>query len=59
MLLNWIMPVLSKLTKTLSPWSIDDVSIYIKLLPIGGKDDARVWPADEVVFVDFKSFPSL
>ena len=52
------MPVLSKLTKILLPWSLNDVSIYIKLLPIGGKDDARLWPADEVVFVDFKSFPS-
>ena len=52
------MPVLSKLTKILLPWSLNDVSIYIKLLPIGGKDDARLWPADEVVFVDFKGFPS-
>ena len=31
------MSVRFKLTKTVLPWLLEDVSLYIKLIPIGGE----------------------
>ena len=42
--------------KTLVPWLLDDVSIYIKLLPIGGNDSAPEYTVGLLFFVDFKKF---
>ena len=47
------MSVRSKLTKTILPWLIDEVSIYIKLLSIEGKLVAPEEPVGLFVFVDF------
>ena len=43
-----IISVRSELTKTLLPLLIDDVSIYKKLSPIGGKLVAPVLPVGEL-----------
>ena len=45
--------VLSQLTKTFAP---EFVSIYIKLVSIGGKASAPEWDDGEFVFVDFIKF---
>ena len=47
---------LSKLTKVSSPWLPPEVSIYIKLVPIGGKEIAPALLVGELVFEDLKKF---
>ena len=44
--------VLSQLTKTLLPWLPELVSIYIKAVPIGGREAAPESPVGEDVLVD-------
>ena len=48
--------VRAKLQKTLLPWLPELVSIYIKLLPIGGKAVVPLSPVGEFVFVVFINF---
>ena len=54
--MSWIKSIRSKLTKTLFPLLFEDVSIYMKALPTGGKEVAPLSLDGELDFVDLKKF---